>query len=418
MGFTLTSQVKRDYFWNTASSVMMAGATVIMLLAATRLLGAHTAGTFAFALAMGQLFQMLGAFEVRPFQATDVRHRFTFGTYHAARIVTTLMMLAGLAAVALVSSGWSMDALVIFLVGSLRAFDAFEDVFHGEFQRLGRLDIAGRASFFRNLITTAGFVLVLALTRDLLVTCLVTIAISLIALIALNVPQALRMYLIRPSFVAALVQSLLRTCFPLFLGGFLFGFLTSAPRLGIEFLLDREYQTYFAVLFMPALVINLLSQVMFKPLLTRMAHYWAESDHRAFFTVIRRGLLAPLGAIALTILIGAPFGIPVLGFVFGVDLSAYQLDFLVLLAGGAFNAAGIVLYYALVTMGRRKSVLIGYAAAAAVVALISLWLIPPLGMLGACIAYSGAMLTVALLFGVFFLRWSRAESPVPPPSTG
>ncbi|MFT3876810.1 MAG: hypothetical protein QM708_10380 [Propioniciclava sp.] len=399
----LTSQVGRDYFWNTASSVMAAASTVIMLLVVTRLLGEYAAGTFAFAFALGQQFQMLGAFEVRPLHATDVEHRFGFGSYHAARLVTTGLMIAGIVVFALASNGFTLDSLLIVLVGFLRVFDAFEDVFHGEFQRLGRLDVAGRAYFYRTLITTVLFTAALAATGDLLVTCVVTIAGSFVALIALNLPAARARYAIAPTFVASAVGSLLRTCLPLFFGAFLSVFLSSAPRFGIEHFLSREEQTYYAILFMPALVINLLGLAIFKPLLTTMAVHWNGHDRAAFLGVVRRGLLAVVAATAVTFGISWAIGLPLLGFIYGVDLSAFLTELLVLVAGGAFNAAGVVLYYALVTMRSQRHVFVGYVAAAAAVAAMVLLLIPRLGMLGACLAYGGAMALLAAVFAGFFV---------------
>ena len=87
-----TPSLGRDYFWNTAWSFMVAGATVIMLIIVTRAAGVAAAGVFSIALAIGQQFQTLGMYEVRTYQVTDVQGRFTFGTYLAVRILTVLLI--------------------------------------------------------------------------------------------------------------------------------------------------------------------------------------------------------------------------------------------------------------------------------------------------------------------------------------
>lgn len=414
-----SSQVKKDYFWNTLSSVMAAASTVIMLLVVTRVMGDYSAGIFALALTVGQQFQTVGAFEFRPFHATDIDKKYSFGTYHASRILTTLLMIAAIAGFAILSKGMAREALLIMLVAALRAFDSFEDVFHGEFQRIGRLDIGARAFFFRTFVTTVTFTGVLIVTRDLMGTCLVTIAVSLIALVALNLPAARRLFELRPRFSWGPLRQLLWTCTPLFIGAFLSLFLASAPRFAIDRFLAVELQTYYAVLFMPALVINLLSLVLFKPLLTLMAQHWTSLDFAAFRGVIRRGLLAVLGAFAVTFLISLAVGLPLLGFVYSLDLSAYRTELLVLVAGGAMNAAGVILYYALVTMRRQRAVLIGYVVAAVTVTLLAWVLTARLGMLGAALAYCAAMTVLALVFALFYwaaiprgVLVTRGEQPV------
>ena len=390
---------------------------VLLQLIVIRVMGLTPGGVFAFALTLGQQFQMLGAFEVRPYQATDVRGRFTFGTYHAARIVTTALMIAGLIGYAALSSRPPHEAFLLLLVGFLRAFDAFEDVFYGEFQRLGRLDLAGRAFFLRTLVTTVTFSFVLLATRDLTMTCIATIAISLVAMVAFIVPPARSMFGLRPQFAVGPVRELLWACLPLFGASFLAMYLANAPRFGIEQYLSDDVQAYYAILFVPALAINVLSLFVFRPLLTRMATLWAEGDRDGFLTVIGRGTIGALAAFVVTFAVAWAIGLPLLGLLYGADLGAYQSELLILVTGGALNAIGVILYYALVTLRRRRIILVGYLVAAALVTGLSWLLIPPLGMIGACLAYGGSMLALALLFGAPMMVVARTSAERVEPST-
>lgn len=410
----MTSQLKRDFIWNTASSVMGSLSIVLLQLVVTRAVGLTPAGLFAFAFALGQQFQMLGAYEVRPFQATDVKGQFTFGTYHAARLITTGLMVLGIVGYTVVGSRPPAEAAVIMLVGLLRVFDAFEDVFYGEFQRLGRLDIGARAFFLRTLVTTVAFTGTIILTRDLLLACVVTIVLSAIATAAFIVPPARGLFRLRPTFAAGPIRDVLRACLPLFAASFLAMYLANAPRFGIEQFLPKEAQAYYAILFMPALAINVLSLFIFRPLLTRMATRWAAGDTRGFLTLIGGGALAALGAFVATFVVSWAIGIPLLGWLYGVDLAGYLPELLVLVGGGALNALGVILYYALVTLRRRHLILASYLVAAVVVTGLAWWLIPPLDMMGACLAYVGAMLVFAVLSGATLLvtlRSAEADAP-------
>ena len=90
-----TSQA-RDYFWNTAASLMLSLTTAVLLLVVKRSADLYAAGVFSLANAVGQQFQALGMYEVRTYHVTDARHRFDFGTYLATRLVTVGAMIAGI----------------------------------------------------------------------------------------------------------------------------------------------------------------------------------------------------------------------------------------------------------------------------------------------------------------------------------
>ena len=47
--------------------------------------------------------------------------------------------------------------------------------------------------------------------------------------------------------------------------------MVNVPRYAIDHFLDSAAQGYFAIIYMPAVAINLLSLLVFRPLLTRMA---------------------------------------------------------------------------------------------------------------------------------------------------
>jgi O-antigen/teichoic acid export membrane protein len=372
--------------------------SVLLLMVVTRLLGTYMAGVFSLAYAVGQQFQTLGQFETRPYQATDVEKRFSFGTYLGSRIITCSAMILGLAGYAIYSNGLTSDALLLLLVGLLKLFDAFEDVFQGMFQQRGRLDIAGRAFFLRSLMTTVSFCATTFLTRSLLAACIVSLLASLVTMVATNFPPARRYEKISADFSFRPILRLLAACAPLFLSSFLLNDLVNVPRYGIEGVLTKGDQTVYAIIYMPALVINMLVGFLFKPLLTTMAQRWSAGEHRAFAGIIVKGALAIIAATALVCVVAWPLGIPVLSWLYGVDLSAYHTELMVLLVGGAFNALSVILYYSLVTMRLQRLVVVGYAVTAVVSHLVSSTLIAAGGIMGAVLLYDGSMALLAVLF--------------------
>lgn len=412
-----SSQLRADYAWNTASSIMVAASTVIMLLVVTRVSGLYLGGVFALATAVGQQFQSLGMYEVRTFQATDVRRQYSFGSYHGTRIITVTLMTIGVVVYPVLSNQPVTDVLLIILLAALRIVDAFEDVFLGELQRMGRLDLAGRANFFRVLAVTATFVIALVMTKNLLTATLVTLAVSVGAMVLLVILPSRALFQIKPIFTAGPVRRLLVACLPLFLGAFLAIYLSNAPRFAIATFMNNDYQGYFAILFMPAFTINLLSTLMFRPLLTRMAHVWAAGERSRFIRVIIRGLEGAALAFAITFAATYLIGVPLLNFLYGDDISEFKTEMLVLVVGGAFNAVSVILYYALATLRRQHAVLVGYVLAAVTVLVLSNLLVDKWGIMGASVSYLVAMLILDLAFAVAFLVRMRESRPEALPRT-
>ena len=406
---TSPAQMRKNYFWNTLGSLMNAASTVLMLMAVTRTMGAAAGGIFSLAYAIAQQLMVIGHFEIRTYQATDTEEKFPFGVYLGSRCITTICMMIGVVIYSATTQGLTYEGLLFTLIASLRLFDVVEDVFHGMFQQHGRLDIAGRAFFFRVLTTVVVFVAGVVLTKNLLVSCLVAFAASAVVMVVLIYAPAKAMESLKPSFNLGSIGKLLLTTAPLFAGSFLLTYVVGAPKYAMARFMSNEYQTFYAALFMPAMVINLLSNFIFKPLLTDMANRWTSGNIASFLSLILKGFGAVTLATLLTMALAWPLGTPVLGILYGLDFSPYQAELMVLLAGGWLNALTVILYYAVVTMRKQIGVLVSYACGAGFAFVTSGYFITTGGMMGACLLYDASLLMLALVFGIFCALGLRAK---------
>ena len=417
-------QLGRDYLWNTAASLMSSLAVVIMGVAivrsgATDSFARAQYGLFTLALAIGQQYQTVGLYEVRTFHVTDVRRRFDFGTYLSTRLLTCLVMVGLIA-----YHSWTASTkepypafTVIAAMALLRIFDAFEDVYYSEFQRSGRLDIAGKACFARIFTTTFLWSGLYWFTQDLLTSTLITFAVTCVVLIVAYGLPARGVFPLLPSLNVRGVAGILWECLPLFVAAFLNQYLANAPRFAIHAALGDEELGVFAIIYMPAVAINMLSLFVFRPLLTRMALRWTEGKRGEFFSIVRRGLLTTVGAFAIVAAVTYMIGPPLLTLVFGTDVSGYVGELMVLVLAGALNAASVILYYALATMRRLRAVLAVFVAAGATAYLLAPALTRSLAMMGASLAYAATMGLLALLFALVMLIPARNAPTGAQPTT-
>ena len=417
-------QLGRDYLWNTAASLMSSLAVVIMGVAivrsgATDSFARAQYGLFTLALAIGQQYQTVGLYEVRPFHVPDVRRRFDFGTYLSTRLLTCLVMVGLIA-----YHSWTASTkepypafTVIAAMALLRIFDAFEDVYYSEFQRSGRLNIAGKACFARIFTTTFLWSGLYWFTQDLLTSTLITFAVTCVVLIVAYGLPARGVFPLLPSLNVRGVAGILWECLPLFVAAFLNQYLANAPRFAIHAALGDEELGVFAIIYMPAVAINMLSLFVFRPLLTRMALRWTEGKRGEFFSIVRRGLLTTAGAFAIVAAVTYMIGPPLLTLVFGTDVSGYVGELMVLVLAGALNAASVILYYALATMRRLRAVLAVFVAAGATAYLLAPALTRSLAMMGASLAYAATMGLLALLFALVMLIPARNAPTGAQPTT-
>nr|WP_285896208.1 lipopolysaccharide biosynthesis protein [Schaalia meyeri] len=376
-------------------------------------------GLFTLALAIGQQYQTVGLYEVRTFHVTDVRRRFDFGTYLSTRLLTCLVMVGLIA-----YHSWTASTkepypafTVIAAMALLRIFDAFEDVYYSEFQRSGRLDIAGKACFARIFTTTFLWSGLYWFTQDLLTSTLITFAVTCVVLIVAYGLPARGVFPLLPSLNVRGVAGILWECLPLFVAAFLNQYLANAPRFAIHAALGDEELGVFAIIYMPAVAINMLSLFVFRPLLTRMALRWTEGKRGEFFSIVRRGLLTTAGAFAIVAAVTYMIGPPLLTLVFGTDVSGYVGELMVLVLAGALNAASVILYYALATMRRLRAVLAVFVAAGATAYLLAPALTRSLAMMGASLAYAATMGLLALLFALVMLIPARNAPTGAQPTT-
>ena len=402
-------QLGRDYLWNTAASLMSSPGLVIMGVAimrsgATDTFARAQYGLFTLALAIGQQYQTVGLYEVRTFHVTDVRRRFDFGTYLSTRLLTCLVMVC----LILIHSWTPRRRTPTPRSRSSRRWRCCD------FRRLRGRVLLGvsalraprhrRQGLFARIFTTtflwSGLYWV---TQDLLLATLVTFAVTCVVLVVAYGIPARGLFSLLPSFNLRGIGGILWECLPLFIAAFLNQYLANAPRFAIHASLGDEELGVFAIIYMPAVAINMLSLFVFRPLLTRMALRWAEGNAGSFSPSLRRGLVTTVGRIRARRARHLRHRRSAPDLVYSTDVSDYVPELMVLVLGGALNAAGVILYYALATMRRLRAVLVAFLIAGGTAYLAAAPLVRSFAMMGASLAYASTMALLAILFVAFML---------------
>lgn len=273
---------KAAVFWNLMASGLNSVVSIILLLFVTRIAGTEDAGIFSLGFSTAQMMLCIGNYGMRNFQSTDIKDKYTFGTYLGSRILTSTAMMIISILFVIVKGYYPEKALIVVFLCLLKVTDAVDDLYGGFFQRNGRLDISGKLLFLRVFAYCTAFLVVLLISGNVMTAILASILVSVLMLIFLLLLTKDAFSFSVRSFSMASIGRLLVECFPLCLGAFLLIYLGNAPKYAIDSYLSSTMQAYYTYLFMPCFVINLLVGFVLQPVLVKLTVLWEQKKIRPF----------------------------------------------------------------------------------------------------------------------------------------
>lgn len=417
-----TDNIDRStYVWNTVSATVLAMQGPVIQAVVSRTNGQADLGVFSIAFSVATLMMYVGQYGIRRFQASDVKEQFSFEEYHGMRIITCIaLMIASLAYCLYGRSfkGYSDTKFaVIFMVCMLKMIMAYSDVYHGNMQQKGRFDVAAKATAIRYSAELVIFCLMLIFTHKLLLSAVVTVSCSIVMMVILSV-NAGSHYCdsLRPAFRKPALRGLFIEGFPLFVSMFLNTYVSNAPRYAIDAYLNDDIQAVFSCIFMPVFVVQVVGQFIFNPVITSYAHLWNDKTSRSYASFIKRikkMSAAVAGLAILALIVAATIGIPVLSFVFGLDLTDYRKELCIIMLGGGPLAFSVYFSTVIAIIRAQKSLIFCYGGVSLMALLLSKPFVADGGITGASWMYVLLMTVLAAsLFAAMKLRLDRERREV------
>ena len=388
---------QRTYIANFCTSLIYAVQSALLLLVVTRVGGLYQGGIFSIIYTVTQTLTSLGGYSMRNFQVSDVKDEYSFENYYSSRLITCSLMMVSCFIYAMVKGLVWEQVFMVLLFGFYRAIDVIEDVYHGFVQKKGRLDAASIAMFIRIAISVIMFMLAYFLSVNLLLASMVLAVTSALVYFFCNRILKQEYGISKPGFGTAKVWTLLRTCFPIFAGGILYSYLVNVPKYSINRVLNEETQAVFNILFMPIFVINLLSSMVYKPMIVYMSEWWEKGQIKKVIFAILKQCMLILALTAGVAVCGYLCGTQVLGWIYGVVLTKYRLLFMLLLLLGGISALGNFFSVILTIMRRQLFIILGYLCAFFCSIFFIDRIVAAWGIYGAGVGY-GIVMSIATLF--------------------
>ncbi|OUO90209.1 polysaccharide biosynthesis protein [Gordonibacter sp. An230] len=395
----------RDYVWNTVGVGTWGMVFPVLTIVVTQLVGVEQAGMFSLAFITALMLMFVGNYGVRTYQASDIDEEHSFADYQVNRWITCVLMLAAGAAYCSVR-GYSGDMLVISGgVYVYKMIDALADVYEGRLQQADKLYLAGVSQAFRSITVLVVFSFALLITRNLPVACVVMAIVAVATFLFLTLP--LTLFETPKSRRASLssVATLFKQCFPLFVALFMYNLIDNMPKFVMEGALSYDNQLYFNALYFPAHAILLTAGFVYKPLTMRMAQAWADPSKRKKFNIIIVAMLAMIIALTGAVMVLMSWiGIPIMGFLYGLDFEQFRELALIMLAAGGVTAAIEFIYQVITVLRRQRAVTKLYLITFGFSLFVPVLLVNFTGLPGAVIGYLIVMCILLMLLFWEYLR--------------
>ena len=394
--------IRKNMLWNIAGSMGFIGAQWLMTIFIVHLAGYSEAGYLSLGLSLTNIFTNIAYFCIRNFQVSDAG-KYSQDVYVTHRLVATMLAFI-LYAVFVGVNGYPVYVLVFLLLFMLyRLNEAVVDVFHGIDQRAWRLDIAGKSFLARGMLTLTAFVIVEAVTKNLVITTTVMLFAAYVVVFLYDIPQARRNEPFCIRWEKGALASLTKECFPLFVYAICLNAVVPIPRYFLEKLSGSEVLGYYASVAIPASLIQLLASYIYTSFTKLFSDYIAENKKAAFLSLFWKLLGAIIGTVLFALAGSALLGEWALVLVFTESIRAYAY----LLVPTVFCCGIIALIWFLGTiltiLRDMKGLLIGAVAGVIAVVAVSYPCIATWGVEGVNIAlFLSSGITLILFAARFF----------------
>ncbi len=338
----------KNFIWNSLGTGINSFNSLFFLIIVTRVNDIQTAGIFSIAYATATILYTLAMYSGRLCQVTDIENKIKDKDYIANRALTCFLMILG-ATVFLILKRYSGFKTTIFaLLAIFKGLEAFSDILYGIMQKNGILYKSGQSLSLKGFVGIVLFLVVDLITRDLRLACLAVIFVNIAVLVIYDYFIITRKLIDRTSKLNYKnVLSILKSEFFVFVNSFAGIYILNAPKYAIDNFLTEDIQAIYGYIMMPATVMTLFTQFIVMPFLGKLKDLYEKKDLKQIedvtfkikLVVIAFGFFAVLAAF----LLGPEF----LGFIYGLDLTAYRMNLCVIIGSYIFYA---ISYINLVTL--------------------------------------------------------------------
>lgn len=381
--------------------------SLFFMIIVTRINGVDDAGIFSFGFSFACMIQIVGTYGGRTYQVTDISGKTTDCDYLYLRVINCIAMLV-CAFIFLIFKDYSIYKvlIIIFLVVYKMVF-AYSDTIFGIFQKNDNLYKVGISLTIRSIVGVITFLVVDLISLNLLfATCALMLA--EVSVFVFYDCLVLRRYKVKFKKInLEALKFLIVGGFSIFLFLFLSFILTNIPKFAIDDILFDSDQAMFGIILMPATLIAICANFIVQPFINDIKNFIKNNDYTAYRNLVIKILLWVLLIGIVVLVITWLIGIPVLDFIYGIELADYLIPLLVIVFGSIFNGLLGVLTNALISIRKNIIQVVINIIGNIVMFILSYSLVYAWGVLGASCAYCITHILLFLMYICSFMFYTQ-----------
>lgn len=336
--------VRENFVWNTVGCLMYQGCLWLTTVAVVLLSDYSNSGALAYGMAIGNIFNPIATYNMRTYQVSDVRNRYSTGNYVAFRLVTIVLALAMMAVYSALTVGTASLLVTVACYLVFKTDEAFCSVYYAVVQRRGRMDFIGISQGVRGLIIIALFSLGLVLTHDVNLAVIAMSIGCIVVTFAYDLRKAALIDDVHPHIEKGTCLSMLRECLPAVLTMLCFGSVVSVARQLFGNTYGPEALGIYAAIATPTVIIQVAASYLTSPFLVTLAEKSDSGDARGFVRMIARIVGGIVVVFAVVMAAALLVGTPLLVRLYGEGIAEYCYLFPhVIAATGTVALAGFMM---------------------------------------------------------------------------
>ena len=295
--------MKKNILWNTAGNLFYGICTWVITILVVHLADYSEAGYLALAIAMTNTYEQIAWFNMRNYQVTDAKERFSDSQYVSSRVITCGIAFAMLVIAAFTGSTF-YQALCIIAYMPIRIAESISDVCHGINQKKERYDYIGKSFLLRGVGMVGVFSVGLIVLKKLAIVLVLTAAYQLLISLFYDCRKTFQLTEIKLKIFDKDLLNLYRDCLPLVIFAFFLSAQNNHVKSTIQALCGNDILGIYSSIASPTIAVQMIAAAMFAPFLPGLSVNLAQKEYDKF----NKKLLKIYGAfvgMAVVVLAGA-----------------------------------------------------------------------------------------------------------------
>ena len=379
------SNEKKNIIWNFLGLSINSFNSMLFLIIINRINGPADGGIFTYAFSLISLLYFIGLYFNRPYQIANENKK-NIKDFIVTRCITTIIMFLVSIILTIILNYNLYKSLVIILICIFRSLESISDVLYGIEQKRGMLYLSGYSLFAKGILGLLCFLLVDIFTKNILLSICSLIIVNLVIILLFDIKKN-RGY-IKGKYNYKNIINILKSTFPIFVFSFLNVYLVNSSKYTLDFICSAEIQNIYGIILMPGTILSLCSQYILNPYLLNLNDYISSKKYYIFEKNIKKIMLSIFFIGFLCILACYTLGVPVLNYIYNIDLIDYRLHLIIIMIGAIFMALIAILSSVLTIFNKNKIQMIFYIINSIISIVLSIVLIKKLFVFGASLNYT------------------------------